>query len=700
MADESLSFLARLKQHHIYRVVAGYAVGAWIVMQAATRVFPYFGWSGAVPILIIILILGFPVILVLAWMFIKPKDPAKSGWQQRHWKLGAGFSIAVLILVVISGFYVWRFSARHAQLSVAAAQPSGVSAVASSSAPASATLIPAKSIAVLPFENLSGDKNNAYFAAGIQDEILTKLASIRDLKVISRTSTENYGSHPGNLKSIANQLGVAHILEGSVQKAGNQVLINVQLIDANTDAHLWASDYQRTLDNIFGVEGEVAQKVAEALQAELLPKESARIANIPTKNSQAWDLYLKGMYYLNQVDTESAKDPAEAGQRALTLFDAAIATDPDFALAYAKLSYLESFSYWYGIDTSAQALQTARDAAERALTLQPGLPEAHLAMGYVHYWGHRDYAAALAEFGKARAGLPNNAQVLEGIAFIHRRLGKVQEAIEALQQAAVLDPQDSTVTREIGNAFLLLRRYSEAQAAYQRALVLVPDDVEALVGQTTSLMMSGDTQAAGHALAAIPADDDPQGSVSLARFQLALLTRQPDAALAAIEHAPIWITDRFEHSRMPLTLLRGQALMMNGDARQAHAAFFQAQQALEGQLGKPREQADAESYLAIVYAGLGEKSKALEAGRRATERVPLSRDVIVGGFYLTRLAKVEAQVGETQAALEYIKQLMAAPCGQNISTAVLQIDPAWDPIRNDPRFQALLKKYGTSSRKP
>jgi len=326
------------------------------------------------------------------------------------------------------------------------------------------------------------------------------------------------------------------------------------------------------------------------------------------------------------------------------------------------------------------------------LALQPELAEAHLSMGYVHYWGRRDYDAALAEFDKARKTLPNSANVLTASAFVHRRQGKMEQALDELERSAALDPRYNLLAREIGSTFVYMRHYAEANPAYDRALALVPDDFETQVYRVTMLQMSGDFDAASRALATIPADIDPQGSVSFARWQLALAMHQPDVALVALEHAPAWLLSIWPNSREPVALLRAQALVQKGEIGPARAAFLEAQQALEGLLGKPRAQADAQSYLALVYAGLGQKEAALESGLRATENLPASRDVIVGGSYLTQLAMAEAQVGEKQSALNHIEQLLAIPAGHALSRASLRVDPVWDPLRNDPRFQKLCEE--------
>jgi len=688
------NFFAELKRRNVYKVAVAYAVVGWLLVQVATQVFPFFeipNWS--VRLVVLAIVIGFPVALVIAWAFeltpqglkrtedadlvTSARQPRKRGW---------------IVVVIIAGamslglFFLGRYTAGSS------GTPRPVSTeLRRGEQSEAATVLPGKSIAVLPFENLSRDPDNAYFVDGIQDEILTRLSKISALKVISRTSTMRYASHPANLHEIARELGVANILEGSVQRAEGAVRVNVQLVEAASDSHLWAETYDRDIKNIFSVESEIAQNVADALRARLLPEETARVASVPTKNPQAYDLFLKAEYFANQIYSSTAKDPAETARNAAGLYESAVASDPNFALAYARLAYLKARIYWYNTDPRPQAIDAARNAAERALALQPELAEAHLSMGYVHYWGRRDYDAALAQFDEARKTLPNSANVLTAIAFVHRRLGKMEQALDELKQSAALNPRDNLLPREIGSTFVYMRRYAEANPFYDRALALIPDDFETQVYRVTMLQMIGDFDAASRALGTIPADVDPQGSVSFARWQLAMAMHQPDAALAALEHAPTWLLSIWPNSREPVALLRAEALVQKGEVARARAAFLEAQQALEGLLSNPRAQADAQSYLALVYAGLGQKEAALESGRRATENLPASRDVIVGGSYLTQLAMAEAQVGEKQPALNHIEQLLAIPAGHAISRASLRVDPMWDPLRNDPRFQKLCE---------
>src|SRR6266446_610472 len=542
------NFFAELKRRNVYKVAVAYAIVGWLLVQVATQVFPFFeipNW--AVRLVVLAIVIGFPIALVIAWAFeLTPEglkrtedvDLAAAAQRPRH--------RAWIVVVIIAGamslglFMLGRYGFREKK-----------SVLNETSA---------KSIAVLPFENLSRDPDNAYFVDGTQDEILTRLAKISALKVISRTSTTRYTSHPDNLRQIARELGVANILEGSVQRAEGAVRVNVQLIETETDSHLWAETYDRDIKNIFSVESEIAQNVADALRAKLLPEETARVANVPTKNPEAYDLFLKAEYFAYQI---------------------------------ARI-------YWYNTDPSPQAIDAARKAAERALALQPELAEAHLSMGYVHYWGRRDYNAALAEFDKARKTLPNSANVLTASAFVHRRQGKMEQALDELERSAALDPRYNLLAREIGSTFVYMRRYAEANPFYDRALALVPDDFETQVYRVTMLQMSGDFDAASRALATIPADIDPQGSVSFARWQLALAMHQPDVALVALEHAPAWLLSIWPNSREPVALLRAQALVQKSEIRPARAAFLEAQPALEGLLDTLRAQADARRDAALA----------------------------------------------------------------------------------------------------
>lgn len=689
-----MGLIVELRRRNVFRAAGLYLVAAWLIVQVSSTVLPMFDAPPWLPrSIVIVLAIGFVPMLVFSWVFeltpdgikrdadVTPEQSIAAQTAQRMNRM----IIAVLALALLYfGFDRFVLAPRR--------EAEGIARAVGSSTHDAGKDVGLKSIAVLPFDNLSEDKSNAYFATGMQDEILTRLAGIHDLKVISRTSTEQYASRPPNLKTVAEQLGVATVLEGSVQKAADKVRINLQLIDARSDTHLWAQNYDRDLKDVFAVQSDVAEKVADALKAQLLPAETARIANVPTKNAEAYDAFLKAEYFVGQIDSTSARDPAEAERKAGELYASAIAADPDFALAYARLSYLKSYAYWRLTDRKPETLEAARAAATRALELQPDLPEAHLAMGYVHYWGNRDYAAGLAEFAIAHASLPNNSQVIAAIAFVHRRQGKLSEAIEELKQAAALDPRDTKQPRDLADTLGYVRRYAEAEAVNDRALALAPDNVESMLNRSSVMQMRGDMDGATRAMAAIPAEYDPQGAVSFARANLSLAGRNPDAALAALAKTPAWLADGENNGFVPAVLLRARALAMKGDATSARAAFLEAHRLLDELVRESGAlaQAGAEANFAVVHAGLGDKEAALKAARRATELLPVSRDALDGTSYLARLARIEAQVGDTESALGHLKELLTLPAGYEVSAASLRSDPAWDPLRKDPRFAALI----------
>ncbi|MGH8163424.1 MAG: tetratricopeptide repeat protein, partial [Rhodanobacteraceae bacterium] len=560
-----------------------YVAFAFAVIQVLDVVAQRFGWPDQVEkLLILALAIGFLVALVLSWY---------------HGERGAqrvsGTEIVILaLLLAIGGGLLWRFeraapdtgSPDAAQRSPASANPDSSAFAASSglrvaSADVSAppVSIPAKSIAVLPFENLSEDKGNAYFADGMQDLILTKLADIGDLKVISRTSTAKYESHPDNLKTIAQQLGVATILEGSVQKAGDQVLVDVQLIDARSDNHLWADAYSRKLDNIFGVEGEVAQKVADALKAKLTPAETARVAEAPTRNAAAFDAFLQAEEEAQKAVTSQSEATYLAAD---TDYLQAIALDPGFALAYARLAFNQLDRHWLATPLTAAQLATTKAYAVRALALAPNLPEAHLALGYYYYWGFRQYAAATIEFKRALALAPNNADALAGLAFTARRSGQVAQALTYLKQAVAISPRDAELVGSYGETFMLIRRYEQADTLLRRALVLSPDDAGAYDDMLAiKLFGFGDADATRKAVKSLPGWRIAYGNVlagdvmNLAntRTYADVFARRFDAALHAWDSAP---TDTEEErltgqvARIAIKLLAGRGKQARPDCEQ------------------------------------------------------------------------------------------------------------------------------------
>jgi TolB-like protein/Tfp pilus assembly protein PilF len=675
----SNNFFTELKRRNVYKVAIAYAVVAWLLIQVATQVFPFFeipNW--VVRLVVLAVIVGFPIALIIAWAFeLTPEGLKRTEFADKLPKKSSGNRVWLYVVVLAGALSVGLFFLGRYTV------PTKLSGSANAAA---------KSIAVLPFENVSEDKANAYFADGIQDEILSTIGKIGDLKVISRTSTTKYKSRPENLRQVAAELGVATVLEGSVQKAGNRVRIIVQLIDAQNDAYLWSETYDRELKDIFSVESEVAQNIAGALKAKLTPEAAQSLEQVPTRDVEAYNLYLKAGYYVREA-TEGNGDQAIVLPKALDLYAQAIAKDPSFALAWAQASYVHSWMHWFGVDDSPAQMQLAEDAARRAFALNPHLPEAHVALGYVAYWGKRDYAKALAEFEQARKALPNNSTVISAIAFVYRRLGKWQMALEQFYRAAALDPQDASVIRGAGDTAIAMRRYPEALKQFDRSLAIQPGYWSALCDAAlVHILSNGQIDKANKALAEIPAHVDPQGRVRYLRFKVAMWSRDFSKAIAALESAPDWIRNYPGRRPVATSVLRGHAFEASGEIQAARAAYERAIPLLEEKINSGAGESSIHASLGQAYAGLGRKAEAVREGLKAVELLPVSADAFEGPVYLEQLAEIEARVGNTDEALSLIRQLLDMPAGYVMSPALLKLNPAWDPIRSDPRFQKLSQE--------
>ena len=551
-------------------------------------------------------------------------------------------------------------------------------------------VIPAKSIAVLPFENLSDDKANAYFASGMQDEILTRLAGIHELKVISRTSTEKYSSHPSDLKTVGQQLGVATVLEGSVQKAGNAVHINVQLIDTGNDGHVWAQSYDRELKDIFAVEREVAQNVADALKAQLQPQEAALVAAVPTANPAAYDLYLHAMEHYNRAHDQDVLTTAELPQ-AITLFEQALAADPQFALADAMLADAHMRMYFNAPDRTEARLAAAKAAADRALALRPALGEAHYALALYHYWGHRDYAPAMEQLLLARQSLPNSADVASSLAAIARRQGRWDDAVAGFQRAALFDPRSSFPLDQLGFTYESLRRYADADRAYAQSVAVAPDAADERVTHAlNTAVWKGDLVALRNSLQALTPGSDAYIGNASSFYAAAWWSRDYGAAIkiGQSDAAADWADQN--NIALPRELYLARTYQAAGDEGKAKEVYLKVSKTLTAALVQRPNAADLHLGLALAEAGLGSKDDALSQGRQAIELLPVSRDALSGSAMLVWMAQVEVCLGDNDAAFDHLRQALAQPSGVVISSALLKLDPIWDPLRKDSRFAQLL----------
>jgi len=549
--------------------------------------------------------------------------------------------------------------------------------------------IPGKSIAVLPFENRSEDKANAYFADGIQDEILTRLSKIADLKVISRTSTQHYKSTPENLPEIARQLGVAHILEGRVQKSGDAVRVNVQLIKAADDSHLWADTFDRKLTDIFSVESEVAKAIAEQLRAHLTGREKQVIAAKPTDNPEAYDAYLRGLAYDQMFQTSSN---ALAAQKYLR---EAVTLDPKFALAWALLSYTDARGYNTRTLQPTLALrEEARQAAETALTLQPNLGEALWAKGYYHYAFLRDYDTAVRYFEQARQFLPNSSRIHELLAYVARRRGEWDRSEAYFDEAERLDPRNVYLLAQHAASYVCLRRFPEAQRKLDQALNIIPDAVDTLATKAAIAQAQGDLPRASALLAPLRPPADLTTALETQVYQ-AILERRPARMIPRLQEILAKPDPTLGYLNGELRFWLGWAQEVAGDHTSAQESWRQARSELEPFLKEQPDNYILIGDLALVNIGLGDKAAALTLSEQAMTVLPLEKDVVRGPFPLEILARVAAQMGEPDRAITALRKLLSIPYAGPLPEAVpltpalLRLDPMFDPLRNDPRFQKL-----------
>jgi TolB-like protein len=676
------NFFAELKRRNVYKVAVAYAVVGWLLVQVATQVFPFLEIPNWVVRLVIVLVaIGFPIALIIAWAFeltpegIKRTEDLNASAPRVRRKHAWIYVVAIGAAFSIGLFFVGRYTVKDSE----AARQSGTATAA----------IPQKSIAVLPFENLSDDKGAAYFADGIQDEILTKLASIADLKVISRTSTAKYKSKPEDLRTVSQQLGVANVLEGSVQKAADKVRVNVQLIDARADSHLWAKTYDRDMKDVFAIQSEVAQEIADSLQAKLSPAEANTLATAPTKDTQAYDLFLNGEFE-QRVANNNLRP--ESFDQALAWYKEAIARDPNFALAIAQQAICQMRRHWLVEPLPEPELREIGQLAQRALTLAPDLAEAHVALGVFHYYGFREYEPALAQFQRAIELQPNNAVPLEFVAFVHRRQARWDATLRELKRAMEQDPRDASLVGNLAQTYCFLRRWKEAETSGRQALTIDPHEA---TGMRTLLLsrlnQTADVQECRRLVATFPSEAlvvPNSGTYVMAigtRAETLVLARDFNAALKALETASKGVSDEGQRLGAGITIR-----VLEGNLTGVQADADHARELLEARLREHPGETRSIRALSWVYLALGRKEDAIRLARQTVDLLPPEKDAVVGSSNLTSLAEMHARTGAAREAVDILRRLLSIPAGETVSIARLKIDPVWDPIRKDPDFQRLL----------
>jgi TolB-like protein/Flp pilus assembly protein TadD len=663
-------FVAELKRRNVYRAAAAYGVVAWLLIQIATQVFPFFdipNW--AVRFVIISLLLGFPLAMIVAWIFewtpeglkrtdeVPPSDSIKRSTGRK-----LDFLIIAALLVVIAVLAWQRFSPGRE-----------------------------KSIAVLPFENLSTEKENAFLADGIQNDLLTNLAKIKDLKVISRTSVMKYrNADTRNIQEIGKSLGAANILEGSVRRLGERIAVNVQLIDTRTDRHIWAERYDRKIADAAGIEGELATEIAEALRATLTPEEKIRVEQKPTQNADAFVLYLRALPYEQGPDTL-----LQDYKRAEQLYSQAIALDPSFALAHAHLASTcaEIFHFHEPLDSWKTK---ARSEAETALSLQSNLAESHFALGQCIYWMDENYEGALAQFAIAQRLSPSNTNIGVLVAAIHRRQGRWDESLTAFEQIQRLDPENPNIVRNIVFTNTALRRWPEASRAAKRLRAMAPDSLVAKIqAGYIDFEWKGDTTALRSELAQVPAGEDPDGIVTACNWEAAMLERDFVRAEQVLAASPLTEVSYMNGGPTPKSYLVGCTAVARGDPVLASKNFEAARKVFESAATEAPNSAERHANLGLCYAFMGRKGDAIREGRRAVELKPESKDAYDGAIMNCCLALIYARVSENDLAIPLIERLLRTPGAVdsvNYSMTVndLKFRWEWDPLRNDPRFQKLV----------
>ena len=666
------NFFTELKRRNVYKVALAYAVVAWLLIQAASILFPTFETPGWVmKVFVAVVVAGFPIALILAWAFeLTPEGLKRTESADELSRKSGGRRVWIYVVIIagaisVSLFFLGRYTA---SLGGGARQ----------------TESSEKSIAVLPFENLSADKANAYFAIGIQDEIMTRLAKIADLKVISRTSTQQYQSKPGNLSQIAKQLGVAHVLEGSVQKVGDQVRVNVQLIRADHDSHLWAETYDRKLNDIFGVESDIAKSIAQSLQAKLSGREEQAFGVKPTDNPDAYDAYLHGL-----VAEGESIDSVYSTQKAISYYKRAVHLDPAFALAWSRLSRAHSNLY----PSFGDSTEAAKRALEEAQKLQPDSPETLLALALYQYFELHDYDAARTTFLRVGKMLPGSSEIPAALGQIAHRHGNWDKAVTYYNQALVLDPRNVELLTEAADNFDDLRRFDDALKLYDRAVDIRPNDLDLLASKAAIYQAQGNLAEAGNCLGGVNALTPSYEAVAQKVEQLIFERKHREAVqLLETRFAQFQFGSELEVGIFQEFLASSRLLA--GDFPGAKASAEQARNILEVLCKNQPDNDFPAIFLARAYAILDERDSAYKEAKRVTDL--LQNNAVRRPGAEENVALIDASFGNNARAISILTHLLKIPYQSSLyatplTPALLRLDPTWDVLRSDPTFQKLCQ---------
>jgi TolB-like protein len=669
------NFLSELKRRNVYKVAVAYLVAGWALAQGLAQVLPVFSVPNwVIQVLVVLIILGLPIALGLAWAYeLTPEgikrteqvdEAAAAARKKRAWL----YVVTVGAFVSVGLFFLGRYSAA----------PTKYAAVNTS----------VKSIAVLPFENLSDDKQNTYFADGVQDQILTNLARVADLRVISHTTVRQYKSgEPRNLREIGKQLGVTHILEGSVQRAGDRLRIAAQLIDARSDSQIWAETYDRTAADLFAIQSELAESIVAQLQAKLSPEQKADIEARPTQDLVAFELYLRAKQI---VDSYLIADDVRAALlSALQSLDQAIKRDPDFVSAYCYIARANDLLYFFDLDPTPDRILLAEAAVRAALRLRPDSAEAHFAMADFLFRCHRDYGGALKELAIARPGLPNDTAFFILSGYINRRRNNWVQAERDFSDAVALDPRNPNAYNLLADTYNLQRRHDLGAQVYQRVLA-AGERTPIVFYRWASAVFNGtsDSKALREVLAKNP-DMDVGGGQTSVRVMFALIDHDFAEAERVLAASPREDFQEIDYSfYYPKAWFEAMIARAKGDSARANAAFSAARTILEQRLAVKPEDARTIVVLAQVDAGLGHKELAIQEAQHAVDLMPVSKDIYDGALVLEGLAQVYTWTNEPDRAIELLQKLVTMP--DYVNYARLKLHPIWNPLRGDPRFEKIV----------